>query len=330
MRRNRNLASLFLTIGLIVAASMVIFSILNSSPTDARRFLSFNVEAGESFGSIAARLKDEGLVRSYDFFYYVGRLTGKSGKLKAGEYELNTLMTSWEILNVVTGSSVKLHRFTILEGATMFQVAQALDDAGLVDRLQFLEAAWDRSFVEELNIPSFTVEGYLFPETYYLSRGQSVKSIIRTFVDMFWSKIPEDYLEKAKKTSLSFHEAVILASVIEKETGLAAEMGVISSVFHNRMTKGMKLQSDPTAVYDLLPYGGRVTRDHLFRKTPFNTYQNQGIPLTPICNPSLLAIHSAIYPQKTEYIFFVSRRDGSHHFSKTYDEHKAAIKRFLK
>jgi UPF0755 protein len=96
------------------------------------------------------------------------------------------------------------------------------------------------------------------------------------------------------------------------------------------MTKGMKLQSDPTAVYDLLPYGGRVTRDHLFRKTPFNTYQNQGIPLTPICNPSLLAIHSAIYPQKTDYIFFVSRRDGSHHFSKTYDEHKAAIKKFLK
>lgn len=324
------MTSIILGVGLFISSITVIFSILNSSPSDTRRFLSFTVEQGESFGSIAARLKSEGLVRSFDFFYYVGRLTGKSGKLKAGEYELNTLMTTWEIINVVTGSSVRLHRVTILEGATMFQVAQQLEDAGLVDKLQFLETAWDRSFVEELGIPSFTVEGYLFPETYYLSRGQSVKSIIRTFVDMFWSKIPEDFLEATRRGSLSFHEAVILASVIEKETGLAAEMGIISSVFHNRLSKGMRLQSDPTAIYDILPYGGRVTRDHLFRKTPFNTYQTDGVPLTPVCNPSLLAIRSAIYPQKTEFIFFVSRRDGSHHFSKTYDEHKAAIQKFLK
>jgi UPF0755 protein len=280
--------------------------------------------------AIATRLKAEGMIRSKDFFYYLGRATGKSAELKAGEYELNTQMTSWEILDVVTGSTVKLHRITIKEGMTMFQVAALLEDLGLVDKVQFLELCWDQGFLEDLSIPSFSVEGYLFPETYYLARGTSARKIIKTFVEMFWSRVPDDYLDQARLSRMSIHEALIMASMIEKETGLAGEMGLISSVFHNRLSKGMKLQSDPTAIYDILPYGGRVLREHLFRDTPFNTYQTPGLPITPISNPGVLALHSALYPQRTDYLFFVSRRDGSHHFSKSYDEHKEAIEKFLR
>ncbi len=319
-----------LLLGLTLAALLIVFQLFNSPPSQTRRFLGFSVLQGESFMSVSTRLQAEGLIRSQDFFYYLGRLTGRSKELKAGEYELNSLMTAREILQVVTGSSVKLYRVTIKEGMTMFQIAALLDEMALVDRIQFLELCWDPVFLEELNIPSFSVEGYLFPETYFLARGTSARRIIRGFVDRFWDKVDESYLERAKILGMSIHEAVIMASVIEKETGLAGEMSLISSTFHNRLKKGMKIQSDPTAIYDILPYGGRVTREHLFRKTPFNTYQIPALPLGPISNPGILAIHAALYPQQTEYLFFVSRRDGSHHFSKTYDEHKGAIEKFLK
>jgi UPF0755 protein len=184
--------------------------------------------------------------------------------------------------------------------------------------------------MNELNIPSPTVEGYLFPETYYIPRGSSPRTIIRIFVDMFWQKIPQSYEDDARTGDLSFHQAVTMASVIEKETGLVGEMSLISSAFHNRLKQNMRIQSDPTAVYDILPLGGRVLRDHLFRKTPFNTYQIPALPLTPISNPGILSIYAALHPQDTKYLYFVSRRDGSHHFSETYDEHKEAIERFLK
>lgn len=330
MRKFKWGVSGFLVISLVVVGAMIFGSYLNSSPSTTRRFLSFSILPGETFGGIATRLKAEGMIRSRHFFYYSGRLTGRSGEIKAGEYELNTLMTSTEIIDVITGSSVKQYRLTIREGQTMFEVARQLDEMGLVDKIQFLELCWDKAFLEELSIPSFSVEGYLFPETYYLTRGTSPKRLIRMFVDMFWSRVTDEQLERARSTKLSIHDALTMASVIEKETGLSGEMGLISSAFHNRLEKGMRIQSDPTAIYDISPYGGRVTREHLFRKTIFNTYQIPGLPAGPISNPGKLALDAALYPQKTDYIFFVSRRDGSHHFSKTYDEHKEAIEKYLK
>ncbi len=317
-------------IGIVLLGYIVLSQLVKAPASDSRRFLSFSVDSGESFKSVSLRLKSEGLIRSEPVFYYLGRVSGKSALLKAGEYELNTEMSAWEILNVIVGSHVKLYRITLKEGINMFQVAQALDDLGLVDRIQFLETCWDSQFLEELHIPSPTVEGYLLPETYFIPRGSSPRAIIRTFVDMFWTKIPQSYLDEARNGNLSFHELVTMASVIEKETGLVGEMSLISSAFHNRIAQRMKLQSDPTSVYDILPFGGKVTREHLFRKTPFNTYQIQGLPITPISNPGVLAIYAALHPQKTDYIYFVSRRDGSHHFSATYEEHREAIDRYLK
>lgn len=311
---------------MIAALSLYLFW-PSSTP---EHFVSFGIETGESFRSVAQRLQDLSLVESESFFYYLARLTGKSAELKAGEYELNNTMSDWEILKIVTGASVKLHRVTIPEGFNMFQVADRLQRKGLVDKIQFLEAAWDPVFVSELGIPSFTVEGYLFPETYLIARGTPPRKIIRMMVDMFWSQVPESFIERAKKMPTSFHEAVIMASVIEKETGYAAEMGMISSVFYNRIRRGMRLQSDPTAIYDLMPYGGKPTSRHLLRTTAFNTYRIPKLPLTPIANPGILAIQASLWPQDTDYIFFVSRRDGSHEFTETYAEHKKAIDRFLR
>lgn len=318
-----------LAFAIVAAITLGALHLLQGPQKEQHRFLSFSVSSGESFKSVSLRLKEEGVIRSEPFFYYLGRITRQSAHLKAGEYELNEDMSAWEILNVVTGSHVKLYRITFKEGFTMFQVAQALEDAGLVDANQFLESCWDSGFLAELNIPSMTVEGYLFPETYFIPRGSSSRSIIRMMVEMFWSRIPDSYLERARQSQLSFHEMVIMASVIEKETGLVGEMSLISSVFYNRLKDHMRIQSDPTAIYDIAPYGGKVTREHLFRKTPFNTYQVDGLPLTPIASPGILSIQAALSPQQSTYLYFVSRRDGSHHFSSTYEEHREAIGRYL-
>ncbi|MBN8554599.1 MAG: endolytic transglycosylase MltG [Deltaproteobacteria bacterium] len=317
-------AILFVSIG-----SLIIFLGLQQPRSTGKRFTSFSIESGQSFKSVSERLKNENLIRSQSLFYYLGRLTAKSGDLKAGEYEINAEMSAWEVLKVITGSHVKLYKLTLPEGVNMFQIAQLLDSMGLVDEMQFLESCWDPVLLAELHIPSLTAEGYLFPETYHIPRGSSPRAILRMFVDMFWTKMPENFLSLAKNNPLSFHEAVIMASVIEKETGLVGEMGLISSVFYNRLKSRMRLQSDPTAVYDIMPYGGRVTRGHLQRKSPFNTYQIDGLPLTPIGNPGLLSIQAALLPQSSDYLYFVSRRDGSHHFSSTYDEHRGAIEKFL-
>lgn len=326
---NKKRIEILLALLVVGTVTLGVLYILQGPIKDQRRFLSFSVNAGETFKSVSLRLKEEGLVRSEPFFYYLGRLTGKSGHLKAGEYELNNEMTAWEVLKVITGSHVKLYRVTFKEGMTMFQIADVLEDAGLVDSSQFLETCWDVALLRELNVPSPTFEGYLFPETYFIPRGSSPRSIVRMMVEMFWTKVPDSYLEKARKSILSFHESVIMASMIEKETGLVGEMSLISSVFYNRLHDRMRLQSDPTAIYDINPLGGRVTRDHLFRKTPFNTYQIEGLPMTPIGNPGILSIQAALSPQQSTYLYFVSRRDGSHHFSSTYEEHREAIERYL-
>ncbi|TVQ78521.1 MAG: endolytic transglycosylase MltG [Bradymonadales bacterium] len=321
-----------ISVGILAFLGLSFFLYLWWAPesSEPQRFVAFSVEPNESFRSVTQRLFRERLIESESFFYYLARLTGKSGDLKAGEYDLNNQMSAWEVLRVITGSEVRLYRVTIREGSNMFQIARQLQRLGLVDEIQFLEAAWDPDFVAELNIPSYTVEGYLFPETYFIPRGTSARRIIRMLVEMFWDKLPDELFRQALEGPLSLHEVVSMASMIEKETGFSGEMPRISSVFYNRIARGMRLQSDPTAVYDLLPYGGRVTREHLFRNTPFNTYRIPRLPLTPVANPGLLAIRASLFPETTDYLFFVSRRDGTHHFSKTYEEHRKAIDIFLR
>jgi UPF0755 protein len=326
-KRKLLITLLSFTLIIFILLSGVFYFSIQPPAYEKKRFLSFSITVGESFKAATRRLKTEGFIKNEAFFYYMGRLTSKSGKIKAGEYELNTEMTAWEILNVITGGRVKLYRITIKEGMTMFQVAEELERLGLMDQVKFIEAAWNPLFLEELMIPSVTVEGYLFPETYYIPRGSSARSIIKLFVDMFWTRVDEEYINK---THMSIHDIVIMASMIEKETGLSGEMGLISSVFHNRYRKGMKFQSDPTSIYNTKPYGGKPQKADIRRSSPFNTYRIKGLPLTPISNPGILAIHATAFPQTTDYLFFVSKNDGSHYFSKNYAEHERAINRFLR
>jgi UPF0755 protein len=177
-------------------------------------------------------------------------------------------------------------------------------------------------------IKSKTLEGFLFPETYKFSKASTEKTILKKMVDTFFQKLPVNYEQLAKKVGLTFYEAIILASIIEKETSVPAERTLIASVFHNRLKQRMRLQTDPTVIYGIKNFDGNLTRKQLRTRTPYNTYINYGLPPTPIANPGLESLMAAVKPANSNYIYFVAKGDGTHAFSVNYQQHKRAVAKF--
>jgi UPF0755 protein len=182
--------------------------------------------------------------------------------------------------------------------------------------------------MKKLNVPADSFEGYLFPDTYFFPRGVLAKDIITTMVNRFWTQFGVDWKERADELGLSVHEVITLASIIEKETGVSSERPIISSVFHNRLKKRMRLESDPTVIYGISDFDGNITRKHLDTHTPYNTYRIRGLPPGPIANPGAAAIESALFPAETDYLFFVSKKDRTHKFSTTILEHNRAVRKY--
>jgi UPF0755 protein len=170
----------------------------------------------------------------------------------------------------------------------------------------------------------------LFPDTYGVTRSESAKDIIAKMVRRYHQIVDPSWPARARQIGFSMHEVVIFASIVEKETGAAWERPLISSVFHNRLKKRIRLQSDPTVIYGIKNYSGNITKADLRRKTPYNTYRIAGLPAGPISNPGKEALHAALYPKKSPYIYFVSRNDGTHVFSKTLKEHNRAVYKYQK
>ena len=198
----------------------------------------------------------------------------------------------------------------------------------LIDKEDFFELARDEEFLESLNIKAESIEGYLFPDTYYFNRSMSTRQIMKIMVDQFWKKVTPEMIKRAEELGFNTHQFVTFASIIGKESGNDAEKPMISAVFHNRIKKKMRLQSDPTAVYDLENFEGKVLRSHLRRNSPYNTYIIKGLPPGPIANPGLASLKAALYPAPVNYLYFVSKKDGSHYFSTSLAEHNQAINRY--
>ena len=179
-----------------------------------------------------------------------------------------------------------------------------------------------------MGIPGKTVEGYLFPETYFFQKQASAEKIIRAMIGRFKSVFTKEWKNRAQELGFSVHEIVTLASIIEKETGVAKERSIISSVFHNRLEKGIRLASDPTVIYGIENFDGNLTRQDLRTRTPYNTYTNYGLPPGPIANPGKAALEAALYPADTPYLYFVAKPDNTHHFSTTLAEHNRAVRKY--
>ncbi|BBA69051.1 endolytic transglycosylase MltG [Geobacter sulfurreducens] len=292
------------------------------------QILSF--EKGATPRRIAGELEAAGLITSARLFVFHARLHGEAERFKAGEYQFSDAMKPAEILRKLVAGEVYAQPFAVPEGYSMYQVAELLEGKGLFSRERFLAAATDPSFLGELGIQGSSVEGYLYPSTYAVTRSMDEKDLIRAMVSQFDKIYGAGFAEEARRRGISRHRVVTLASMIEKEAVSPAERPLISSVFHNRLAKGMRLQSDPTAVYGVRAFGGNVTRQDILRNTSHNTYRIAGLPPGPIGNPGRDALAAALNPAATGYLYFVARRDGTHHFSATLEEHNAAVQRYLK
>lgn len=290
--------------------------------------VTMDIMANASFNAVVWQLKDAGIITHPLRFKILARIKGDDTRLKAGEYELSPAMTPLEVLDTLVNSKVVLHRLTVPEGFTIREIAAELQRTGLANAEDFIALAMDSRLAAELDIPGSTLEGYLFPDTYFFPKGVTSKTIVARMVQRFHEQFSPDWHPRARQLDLTIHEVVTLASIIEKETGDSAERPTISSVFHNRLKKKMRLESDPTVIYGIEDFDGNITRRHLSARTPYNTYMMRGLPPGPIANPGRLAIEAALFPEQTDYIYFVSKKDGTHYFSTTFDEHNKAVRRY--
>jgi UPF0755 protein len=288
----------------------------------------FTVAPGASLASVAQDLKEADLVRSARAVEWLGRWRGVASGLRSGEYELSGRLSSQEILAHLVAGRVRTHQIVIPEGLTAVEVAQRLQEARLTESEAFLQVVGDPEVARDLGIEADSLEGYLFPETYQLARGLAPREVVEILVGQFF-EVWRSLEPSARAQGLSMREVVVLASIVEKETGATPERPLIAAVFRNRLQRGMRLESDPTVIYGISDFDGNLRRVHLEDITnPYNTYQNTGLPPGPIANPGRDALRAVVHPAEAEYLYFVSRNDGTHYFSRTYAEHTKAVDRY--
>jgi len=285
---------------------------------------------GSSLRRFADELEKGGVVGSARLFTLYARALGAAGKVKAGTYQFNDAMKPAEILRMLVAGEVYEKRFAVPEGYSIFQIAEMLDSRGFFKKEEFLRACRNPAILREAGIPGKSVEGYLYPSTYNLVKIQDPADFVRLMTGQFGKIYAEKFTAMEKGVGLSRQEIITLASMVEKEAVSAEEKPLIASVFFNRLQKGMPLQSDPTAVYGLRAFGGKVSGTDVRRDTPYNTYLIKGLPPGPIGNPGSGAIEAVLKPAATGYYYFVARNDGSHQFSINLEEHNRAVRQYLK
>jgi UPF0755 protein len=321
---------------LIVSVAVVLgylgFQFTHSYSTKESMDVVFEVKPGTSFGTIASELEKQGLVKNAYFFSVYARLKGERSKVKVGEYMVKTDMVPSEILSIlISGKSIE-RSFTVSEGLNLYEISALYESEGFGTSANFWKLAHDKAFVKTLLGEEHDgLEGYLFPETYMLTKYTTTKeliaSMVRRFLFVYKEAVPQN-----EAPGWTRHQIVTLASIIEKETGAAEERPLISSVFHNRLKKGMRLQTDPTVLYGKAEKVGsfaiNITTEDLRSPNRYNTYTIFGLPPGPIANPGREALKAVLAPAESTYLFFVSQNNGTHIFSSDYEAHNKAVKRF--
>ena len=290
-----------------------------------------DVERGDSTRTIAARLAAAGVVRDELTFRLAAWRTGRDRELKAGEYRFDLPLSVLDVLDKVARGQVHLRSITFPEGLTIGQMAEVFESAGFGAASAFEAAAGQAALVADLDPDATDLEGYLFPETYALPREATARDLIAAMVAQFRAELGDELRARAVERGLSVRALVTLASIIERETGAAAEHALVSAVFNNRLRIGMPLQSDPTVIYALeraALYDGNLTRANLQFDSPYNTYRYGGLPPGPIAAPGRAVLRAALAPADVSYLYFVSRNDGTHAFAETLREHNRNVREF--
>lgn len=322
--------SLFMA--LIVAGLFFGFQLLKSPISANKSEIIFEVSPGSSLSQISGDLRAKGLIRNAKVFQLYAMARGLASKFKVGEYSLNAAMNPDEIMAAIVGGKSIYRTVTIAEGLNLYDIAQIFEKNKICSSEEFFSLVYDKQFIKSLlNENLNSLEGYLFPETYKITKYESTKSIITQMVNRFltvWKEIEPE----ARNLGWSRAQIVTFASIIEKETGASFERPLVSSVFHNRLVKKMRLQTDPTVLYGMAVKQGKmptnITKADLLRPTPYNTYTTMGMPPTPIANPGKQSLLATIRPAKSDYLFFVSQNNGTHIFSETVQQHNKAVKEY--
>ncbi len=310
---------------LVYAVQFMHFLII---PADSSGVLkTVNIPAGISFKKVSAVLADNHIVKDKLNLKLLAYLMGATHKVKYGEYLLSSAMRPITIIEKLQNGEVVLHEVTIPEGYTDEEIAATLHTAGLLDDVNgFMTLTRDKVFIAGLGISADSLEGFLYPDTYELSKGLIPREIIKKMVNQFKSVYTPQLQARAKDIGMTTPQVVTLASMIEKETSVPAERFLISAVFHNRLKIGMRLQSDPTVIFAFHLTKDIITKKDLRARNPYNTYRIKGLPPGPICNPGKESIIAALYPADVKYLYFVSKNDGSHEFSETLKEHNHYVR----
>ncbi len=285
------------------------------------------INAGENLHAVARRLKERNLIESEKFFTLMSSLL-KMTSIKPGKYRINAGSSSYYIIQKIYSGDIVKARVTIPEGFNIYQIAERLEKQGVVKKDEFLYLTSNTPYLRSIGILAQSAEGYLFPDTYIFPEEADPKTVIKTMHERL--SIVLDKIDLANMSKLGFdrHRLLTMASLIEKEAKLASERPYISSVFHNRLKKNMKLDCDPTVRYAAKRFTGPIYLADLRNPSPYNTYIHPGLPPTPICSPGKDAILAALNPAPSDYLFFVSRNDGSHFFSKNIVEHNRAVQKY--
>lgn len=321
------LLSLLLAAGGVTTASLL-YRALQAEPTGNAATVRFNVERGDTPRRIAERLRAQGLIRSALRFHLLARLHGAGNHLKAGEYEVRPCLPARDLLRLFASGRVLHHSVTFVEGWTFRELLDALHRHEAVR--QTLSRPPTTEQLERIRANLTEPEGRFFPDTYYFLRGDTDVAILRRALRRMDAILAEEWQGRSPDLRLDTpDQALIAASIIEKETAVAEERPLISGVLHRRLSLGMPLQMDPTVVYGLRSaFHGDLTWDHLRQDGPYNTYVRQGLPPTPIAMPSRASIHAALHPAPGDVLYFVARGDGRHEFSATLAEHNRAVARY--
>lgn len=309
-----------LLLGAMAAAVLLWFDSFLNKPLPVNEQHTFVVKSGSNLTQVVTKLAAENQVSLPKVLLGYARATQQTA-IKAGEYQLQQGDTPVDLLAMLTQGDVILHQVTFPEGLTVKQWLARLAET---EELNTANLSKELSFVEG------HPEGWLYPDTYRFQSGASAESILKQAHQQMQQRLDSEWQNRAEGLPYKTpYEALIMASIIEKETGAAYERAKIAGVFVRRLQKGMRLQTDPTVIYGLGDsYKGNITRAHLRQKTPYNTYTIHGLPPTPIANPGGDAIHAALHPEAGTELFFVAKGDGSHYFSTTLAEHEKAVTRY--
>ena len=328
MRTIKRLLVTVLLLAMLLASAIGYY--VNHPLTFSTLPLEFSLNQGSSLKTAARQMQQAGALPNDWMFVWLARMLGKSAQIQAGNYELETAVTMLELLAIVTDGQAAQSEFSIIEGWTFNQFRAALNTNPAIrhDSASLSEA----EILRRIGATEAYAEGQFFPDTYYFVKGTSDLALLKRAYKTMQMHLQKSWQERTSDLPLmSAYEALILASIVEKETGQASDRGMIAAVFINRLRKGMLLQTDPTVIYGLGEnFDGNLRKRDLLADTSYNTYTRAGMPPTPIALPGLASILATLHPASTDALYFVARGNGSSQFSNTLNEHNNAVNRYQK